>query len=65
MGLFALPIGKTWQENLENLTANVELLKEYPDADYLFRFMENCLNTAKDQYFKEKEIKYARRKEAH
>lgn len=55
MGLFALAMGKTWQENLKNLVANAELLEEYPDADYLFTFMQSCLDTAKEQYFKQKE----------
>ena len=57
MGLFALPVGDTWKENLGNLKANIELLEQYTDADYLFSFMQNCLDEAKNQYFKEKEMK--------
>ena len=57
MGLFALPMGDTWKENLGNLKANIELLEQYPDADYLFSFMQGCLDEAKNQYFKEKEMK--------
>ena len=61
MGLFALPMGNTWKENLGNLKANIELLEQYPDADYLFSFMQGCLDKAKNQYFKEKEMKNDRR----
>ena len=45
------------KENLGNLKANIELLEQYPDADYLFSFMQDCLDKAKNQYFKEKEMK--------
>ena len=57
MGLFALDIGETWQENIDNLIANAEILKQYPDGAYLFTFMRSCLDTAENQYFKEKEDK--------
>lgn len=57
MGLYCLPMGVTWNENLKCLEANIELLREYPDADYLFGFMQSCLDEAKSLYNKEKETK--------
>lgn len=50
MGYFALPLGDTWQESLDSLKANVELLKQSPECDYLFDFMQTCLTKAKKQY---------------
>lgn len=59
MGLFAVPLGDTWQEKLDSATANIKLLKDYPDGDYLWSFIDYCIEEAKEVYRKEtgKEIK--------
>lgn len=54
MGYFVLPIYDTWEENLDVLKVNIDLLKDSPDSDYLFIFMQHCLDTAKKQYDEER-----------
>jgi hypothetical protein len=55
MGLFALTLEGTWREHLKTLEANIKLLEQYPDAEYLFTFMQACLDEANKAYHKEKE----------
>lgn len=53
MGYFCLALGETWQENLDECIANIELLKTASaesDYSYLFGFMQSCLNEAKEKY---------------
>lgn len=46
MGLFVLPLGKTWIENVKDAEANLRLLAEddYRErSDYLIAFAISCL----------------------
>jgi hypothetical protein len=49
MGLFALPLGNTKREHILSLIANCKLWLENPDCDYLFGFMQACLDKAKEE----------------
>jgi hypothetical protein len=49
MGLFALPLGSTKREHVLTLMANCKLWLENPDCDYLFDFMQACLDKAKEE----------------
>jgi hypothetical protein len=49
MGLFALPLGKTAEENVKEAIANLQLYLEHSEykADYLLGFAEACIQEAK------------------
>jgi hypothetical protein len=49
MGLFALPLGKTWQENIAEAEANLRLLREEGMTErdaHLIHAAIHCLETA-------------------
>lgn len=53
MGYFVLPLGDTWRDHLNSVKGNIKLLEMSPSCDYLFFFMESCLEEAKKDYYKE------------
>lgn len=49
MGLFVLPLGKTWQDNVREAEVNLEILREDkmdPRSAYLLTFAIACLEEA-------------------
>lgn len=55
MGLFALPLGKTVKENVEEAIANLNIyLEDYSEEDplkgsYLLYFAKSCIETAENK----------------
>lgn len=55
MTKYVLPVGETWRDNLDELKRNLELLEQNPEADYLWCFIETCLDQARVKHQKERE----------
>jgi len=55
MGLFAVDFGETKKEAIESLVANAKIWLEYAEKgenlDYLFTFMQQCLDDAKQREY--------------
>lgn len=65
MQRFVLPTASNWQESLDQLEANTELLRTNPEDERLWYFMEACLDAARVQWMNEKEAKERKHKLQH